>query len=109
MKTREEKLETRRKWYQKNKITETKRLRASNKKREKEYKKWWKELKDSLKCARCPEDHIAVLDFHHKDPSHKEFNISNAIRSCYNKQRILDEIDKCEVLCSNCHRKLHWK
>lgn len=57
-----------------------------------------------LECSQCGENHPAVLDFHHTDPSEKEANPSN-IR---NRQDFLAEIKKCVVLCSNCHRKLHW-
>jgi hypothetical protein len=56
------------------------------------------------KCIICGETHPACLEFHHKDPLKKEFLISKL----YNKKRILEEIKKCNVLCSNCHRKYHW-
>lgn len=59
----------------------------------------------NLKCTQCGEDHPAVLDFHHTDPSIKETHPSNMRHS---KARFLKEIEKCVVLCSNCHRKLHW-
>lgn len=43
------------------------------------------------------------MDFHHIDPTTKEFNIgTNA--SVIGLQRLLDEIDKCAILCANCHR-----
>lgn len=55
-------------------------------------------------CTHCGEDHPAVLDFHHTDPNEKEIEISAA----KSKKQVLREIQKCVVLCSNCHRKLHW-
>ncbi len=68
----------------------------------------FKELKAKLSCNHCPEDHPACLDFHHLDPSKKEFGISgNSVRD-FSWDRILKEIAKCEVLCSNCHRKEHF-
>jgi hypothetical protein len=56
----------------------------------------------------CPENHPACLDFHHKNPKQKDFEIACAIRQGWTKPRILEEIEKCIVVCSNCHRKLHW-
>lgn len=56
------------------------------------------------KCAHCGEAHPATLDFHHIDPAEKEITVSQAT----SKKQVLVEIQKCIVLCSNCHRKLHW-
>ena len=66
------------------------------------------EIKSSLKCARCPENHPAALDFHHHDPSTKELGVSAMVHSGWHIDRIKEEIAKCEVLCANCHRKHHW-
>ena len=64
--------------------------------------------KKNLKCEICGENHSATLDFHHKEPNKKEIIISEAIwRWSWNS--IKKEIDKCSVLCSNCHRKLHYE
>jgi hypothetical protein len=61
------------------------------------------------KCKECGEDHPAVLDFHHRDASKKNMNIMTAVaRTGLSKEKIKAEIEKCDVLCSNCHRKLHW-
>ena len=65
------------------------------------------EVKASIGCARCGDTRSYVLDFHHKDPSIKDANIA---RMTSNKNRLEDiqkEIDKCVVLCSNCHREFH--
>ncbi len=70
-----------------------------------EKRKWYNEVKSTLKCEKCGENHISTLDFHHIDPKKKEFPIS---RVYFSKEKILEEIKKCIVLCSNCHRKLHW-
>jgi hypothetical protein len=47
----------------------------------------------------------AALELHHLDPKLKEFQISKS-RS-YSKEKILSEIKKCVLLCSNCHREVH--
>jgi|LakMenE18May11ns_1017448.scaffolds.fasta_scaffold8763389_1 hypothetical protein len=62
--------------------------------------------KKSLGCKFCNEKDPVCLDFHHL--SDKKFCISNKI-GCYSWQNLLLEIKKCEVVCSNCHRKLHAK
>lgn len=59
-------------------------------------------------CSRCPETHPACLQFHHRDPAEKEFNIGEAIRLGWSVERIEAEIAKCDVLCANCHAKEHW-
>ena len=70
-------------------------------------KQWLQDLKSNLKCNRCVEDHIACLQFHHKDPNQKEITITQAVASGWSKNRIRDEMAKCEVLCANCHAKEH--
>ena len=62
--------------------------------------------KSNLKCVECGENHPATLDFHHIDPSGKDFGVANFGGKSITK--IKDEIEKCIVLCANCHRKLHW-
>lgn len=70
--------------------------------------KWYILFKQTLKCSNCPENHPACLEFHHKNPKEKSFNISSMIGRL-SKKKILEEVKKCIVLCSNCHRKLHYK
>ena len=69
---------------------------------------WLREYKSALKCARCPESHPACLQFHHKDPAQKDMAVSNAVRS-WSQKRLMEEIEKCEVLCANCHAKEHYQ
>ena len=56
-------------------------------------------------CLIYGEKDIACLDFHHLGD--KEFTISSEMRN-KSKEAIQAEIDKCVVLCANCHRKLHF-
>ncbi len=61
-------------------------------------------------CSMCGEAHPATLDFHHRDPSEKEKGgVSYLMRGCARIERIEAEIAKCDILCSNCHRKYHWE
>lgn len=60
-------------------------------------------------CEICKIKHEAVIDFHHKDPNKKEENISLLWRRGWGLARVEKEIKKCNILCANCHRILHWK
>jgi hypothetical protein len=95
----------RRKWYYKNKERSV--LNVKN--RIKRLKVWLRDLKKTLKCSRCGEDHPACLQFHHKDPKSKEVSLSQVYKLGWGQERILAEIAKCEVLCANCHFKHHDK
>lgn len=57
-------------------------------------------------CAKCTENHISCLQFHHRIRTEKEFNVSEGICRGYGWNRILQEIEKCDILCANCHHKL---
>ena len=54
----------------------------------------------------CGEARTHCLDLHHRDPSTKEYDIA-AKASRMNPDVLRAEIDKCDVLCANCHRDLH--
>lgn len=47
---------------------------------------------------------IRSLDFHHKDPNMKDFTISG---KSYSFERLKNEVDKCILVCSNCHGEIH--
>ena len=64
------------------------------------------EIRKTLKCAICGEDRFYCLDFHHVDPSIKEAEVTKLIES---PKRLKRELEKCIVLCANCHRELHYK
>ena len=59
------------------------------------------------KCVSCGyNDHPAALQFHHTNPSEKEFTISTyLIKRTWDEIKL--ELDKCTMLCSNCHAIQH--
>jgi hypothetical protein len=71
-------------------------------------KKWVDDLKNKSKCVKCGENHPACLDFHHRDPEMKDNTISYLVAGTYSLDIIKKEIEKCDILCSNCHRKHHY-
>lgn len=92
-----------REYYHRNKEV----LYKKSVRRRRQLVEWLYQIKLSLKCE-CGEDHPSTLDFHHIDASKKDANIAVALIRGWSKERILEEISKCKILCSNCHRKLHW-
>lgn len=78
-----------------------------SKKRSNDISDWFLNIKSKLKCEVCGFSHVACLDFHHINGDDKELEVSTLVHSG-NKKRILEEIKKCVVLCSNCHRIHHF-
>ena len=92
-------------WYAKNKT----KVSIKNAMSRIAYRNWFQELRSKYQCEKCGESHPATLDFHHIDPKTKHMGIAQMISLACSKSRILKEIDKCQCLCSNCHRKHHWE
>lgn len=68
------------------------------------------EIKENLKCSKCGYNQcLEALEFHHSDPNKKEYSICFLVNSEKNIKAIQEEIDKCIVLCANCHREEHWR
>jgi len=65
---------------------------------------WVKELKESTPCTDCGQffPHY-VMDFDHVRGTKIE-NVSKLYRGLGGKKKIIEEIEKCEIVCSNCHR-----
>ena len=63
------------------------------------------------KCQHCGsevnENNYVIFDFHHTNPSEKENNPNNIYR--YGREIVKKELDKCIVLCANCHRLEHHR
>ena len=59
------------------------------------------------KCQQCGLEDICVnvFDFHHRDPKEKSYDIST--KRYRNFESIKQELDKCDLLCANCHRRKH--
>lgn len=72
-------------------------------------KEWLLKYKEGLVCSNCGDTRHYVLDFHHLDPSKKFKSITKLANDGYTIGRLKDELKKCIVLCSNCHRELHYK
>ncbi len=59
------------------------------------------------KCVSCGYKKCNnVLEFHHLDPSKKEFSIAHARLTSFNDE-VKKELDNCALVCANCHREIH--
>lgn len=90
--------------YQANKKYYNDKRRISNKKRSKRYT----EYKKTLSCKKCEmsfKRQPFLCDFHHRDKGTKKVDPSR-LRYC-SWDRLMEEVAKCDALCSNCHRKEH--
>lgn len=57
-------------------------------------------------CMLCDEKELCCLDFHHIDSSTKLYLVSN-IWGAVDPNILIQEIEKCIVVCKNCHAKIH--
>ncbi len=71
-------------------------------------KAWLSDLKAQMGCRRCRLRHPGALDLHHREGESKCFEIGKGVTR-RPKSAVLAEIAKCEALCANCHRILHWE
>jgi len=90
-------------YYEKNKQNVIKKINV----KKKAHKTWFVNFKKQLSCVTCGFDHPAALDFHHVEQKKSNRKLHKLISDGHTKKRILAEIEKCVVLCSNCHRVHH--
>lgn len=102
-KDEEKQREYQKQWYQRNK----EKVFSQSKKRKDTRREYVRNIKKNSECIKCGEDRWYVLDFHHKDSDEKERSISE-LTSSYGLYKIKEEIKKCIILCSNCHREIHY-
>lgn len=60
------------------------------------------------KCEKCGyNENLSALEFHHIDSTTKKFNLNGRILANGRYEDLLEELDKCMLLCSNCHKEIH--
>ena len=92
-------------WYKNNRD----KIIAKTKRNSERILKWLQDYKIEHGCSKCGYNtHAVALDFHHVDETKKEFSLYAAQRRRYGMERIKKEVDKCIVLCANCHRVHHY-
>lgn len=58
-----------------------------------------------LGCKYCDEKSVCCMDFHHL--KNKKYAVSKMLNGSFCLPQAIEEMDKCDVVCSNCHRKIH--
>ena len=91
-------------FYEGNRVVNLDVIYASRKKRKKEIRLFLAEFYGTHPCVDCGETDLLVLEFDHV--TGKEFGINEAIRDVIPVSRIKEELQKGEVRCANCHRRL---
>jgi protein-arginine kinase activator protein McsA len=84
-----------------------KQIRKNDQIRKDKFKLFKRKYFETHFCVDCDANDFRILDFDHLGD--KEFNISDGIMRGYAFSRILKEIEKCEVVCANCHRIRTWE
>ena len=70
-----------------------------------ERQKWLKDQLAERGCKLCGMRDVRCLEFHHRDPAAKSFHVQG--HWSLDRQLLATEIEKCDVLCANCHRIHH--
>jgi len=98
------------KWNKENKerAKENKERAKENKnKRREKLRIYIKSFLEKHPCSKCDEADTRCLVFHHSDRKGKEKTISEMVKKVRSLENIQKEMDKCIVLCQNCHNRLH--
>jgi hypothetical protein len=83
--------------------------RIYNNQRRAKLRAWLIGYKKMLVCERCGFADFRALEFHHKGHDEKASNVADMVRSVFSIKSVKQEIDKCIILCSNCHRIEHYE
>ncbi len=91
-------------YYSKNLKSENDRRYRNQKRIRGETQQFVQSLKASP-CSDCGESHpYWAMDFDHRDPKEKKFSIGVATTVGVSRKRLLQEIEKCDLVCALCHR-----
>lgn len=92
-------------YHQKNKARRMPLIRAADKAAKLAKRIWAYNYLLNNPCKECGESNPVVLEFNHRNPAEKCFAIADGLAR-YAFDKVKAEIEKCEVLCANCHRKV---
>ncbi len=91
-------------YYHNNHDVQLSRAVARNRNNRKQQRDFVGSLKNRP-CADCGKKFPpCVMDFDHRDKNLKIGNIGSLVSQAYKKEKLLEEISKCDLVCANCHR-----
>jgi hypothetical protein len=93
-------------YYEENRDEHLEVILARNKENRSANQKFIQTSKEGKSCLICGESEPCCLDYHHVEADSKKFIISAGIT--YSRAALEAEMAKCVLVCSNCHRKIHW-
>ena len=96
-----------REWYVANRVQHLAKTKERHAARRNAIRETILKYKQSHPCVDCGETDPVVLDFDHV--GEKSFGICSAIPRLIPPEKVLVEIEKCEVRCANCHRRMTHK
>ena len=102
-KDQEKNREYQKKWYKNNAAAHKQKISINRKKSKQENRDYIYNFLSNSCCNTCGEKDILVLEFDHLH--NKKHNISEMISSGISVENLKKEIEKCQVLCANCHRR----
>ncbi len=70
---------------------------------------WYRQVKQNAKCVVCGFQHPAAIEFHHKDPSKKNYTISEMVKNGMSITEVMEEMNLTIALCSNHHKMIHYE
>ena len=89
-------------WYRANRARRKAKVRVDRE----SHVEWMNSLKEGIPCIDCGRIYPTyVMEWDHLPDSVKSLVLSDARRAAFSKERILAELEKCELLCANCHRE----
>lgn len=80
-------------------------IRKAAKSSQERAKQFLIDYKEEKGCCKCGDKRHYVLDFHHERD--KEYDVATGVYKGMSTSRLMEEINKCVVICANCHRELH--
>lgn len=91
------------KWYENNKKKQSQNVSINRNKNKKLNRDYIFEFLKNNPCKMCGESDILVLEFDHLH--NKKYNVSEMLARGCSLGTVKKEIEKCQVLCANCHRR----
>lgn len=99
-----------REWYAKHKAQHIERARQSSSRQRSALRLMVKAYKENHPCSDCSEQYPHyVMDFDHIESRGAKYaNVADLVRKCVSFSTMMEEMSKCDVVCSNCHRIRTW-